>query len=95
MESQKLSSLLDPKKKELAKLQKLLRITQKQIDSAVEQGNDALLSLSEEYEELAEKKRELLREVEELEGRLSKIREKISYVENTYSRYLKAIKEEE
>lgn len=93
MKNQKLNSLLGPKKNELAELQRLLRTTRDQIDSAVEQGNDALLSLSDEYEELAEKKRNLLREVEDLEGRLREIKDKLNYAENTYSKYLKAIKE--
>ena len=54
MKSQKLNSLLEPKKNELAELQRLLKATQNQIDDAVEQGNNALLSLSDEFEELAE-----------------------------------------
>lgn len=93
MKNQKLNSLLEPKKNELAKLQRLLKATQNQIDSAVEQGNDALLSLRDEYEELAEKKRQLLRDVEELEGRLGEIKDKLNYAENTYGKYLEAIKE--
>ena len=95
MKSQKLNSLLEPKKKELAELQGLLRTTQSQIDDAVEQGNSALLSLREEFEELAEKKRGLLREVEDLEGRLQNIKDKINYAENTYGKYLAAIRENE
>ena len=93
MRSQKLNSLLEPKKNELAELQRLLKATKNQIDDAVEQGNNALLSLSDEYEELAEKKRNLLREVEDLETRLGEIKDKLNYAENTYGKYLKAIKE--
>lgn len=95
MKSQKLNSLLEPKKNELAELQRLLKATKNQIDDAVEQGNNALLSLSDEYEELAEKKRNLLREVEDLETRLGEIKDKLNYAENTYGKYLKAIKENE
>lgn len=95
MKSQKLNSLLEPKKNELAELQRLLKATQNQIDDAVEQGNNALLSLSDEFEELAEKKRGLLREVEDLEDRLKKIKDKLNYAENTYGEYLEAIKENE
>lgn len=95
MRNQKLNSLLEPKKSELAGLQKLLKATQSQIDDAVEQGNNALLSLSGEFEELAEKKRNLLREVEDLETRLKEIKDKLNYAENTYGKYLKAIKENE
>ena len=93
MKNQKLSSLLEPKKTELSELQRLLKATRKQIDDAVEQGNDALLSLQDEFEELASKKRQLLREVEDLEGRLGEIKDKLTYAENTYGRYLDAIKD--
>lgn len=92
MKNQSLNSLLKPKKDELASLQKLLKTTRSQIDDAVEQGNNALLSLSDEYEELAEKKRSLLREVEKLEGELKELKEKLSYTENTYGKYLDAIR---
>ena len=95
MRNQKLNSLLEPKKNELAELQRLLKATKNQIDDAVEQGNNALLSLSDEYEELAEKKRNLLREVEDLETRLGEIKDKLNYAENTYGKYLEAIKENE
>jgi predicted nuclease with TOPRIM domain len=94
MKSQKLNSLLEPKKNELAELQRLLKATQSQIDSAVEQGNNALLSLSDEFEELAEKKRQLLRDIEALEDRYNKLKDKLDYTENTYGKYLAAIKEE-
>lgn len=93
MKNQSLNSLLKPKKDELASLQKLLKTTRSQIDDAVEQGNNALLSLSDEYEELAEKKRSLLREVEKLEGELKELKEKLSYTENTYGKYLEAIRD--
>ena len=93
MKSQKLNSLLEPKKNELAELQKLLKSTKTQIDDAVEQGNNALLSLSDEFEELAEKKRQLLRDIENLESELQELKEKVSYTENTYSKYLSTIKD--
>lgn len=93
MKSQKLNSLLEPKKNELAELQKLLKSTKNQIDDAVEQGNNALLSLSDEFEELAEKKRQLLRDIESLEDELKELKDKVSYTENTYSKYLSTIKD--
>lgn len=95
MKSQRLNSLLEPKKNELAELQRLLRTTQSQIDDAVEQGNNALLSLSDEFEELAEKKRQLLRDIDELEDRYEKLKNKLNYAENTYGKYLATIKENE
>ena len=93
MRNQKLNSLLEPKKNELAELQRLLRTTQSQIDNAVEQGNNALLSLSDEFEELAEKKRQLLRDIDDLEERYSKLKDKLNYAENTDGKYLATIKE--
>ena len=93
MKSQKLNSLLEPKKNELAELQRLLKATQNQIDDAVEQGNNALLSLSDEFEELAEKKRQLLRDIDDLEDRYNKLKDKLNYAENTYGKYLEAIRE--
>ena len=93
MKSQKLNSLLEPKKNELAELQRLLKSTQNQFDSAVEQGNNALLSLSDEFEELAEKKRQLLRDIDDLEDRYNKLKDKLNYAENTYGKYLEAIRE--
>lgn len=93
MKSQRLNSLLEPKKNELAELQRLLKTTQSQIDNAVEQGNNALLSLSDEFEELAEKKRQLLRDIDDLEVRYNKLKDKLSYAENTYGKYLATIKE--
>lgn len=95
MKSQKLNSLLEPKKNELAELQRLLRTTRNQIDSAVEQGNSALLSLSDEFEELAEKKRQLLRDIDDLEDRYNKLKDKLNYAENTYGKYLEAIRKSE
>lgn len=95
MKSQKLNSLLEPKKNELAELQRLLKATQTQIDDAVEQGNNALLSLNDEFEELAEKKRQLLRDIEGLEERLKNMKDKLNYAENTYGKYLATIKENE
>jgi predicted nuclease with TOPRIM domain len=94
MKSQKLNSLLEPKKNELAELQRLLKATQNQIDDAVEQGNNALLSLNDEFEELAEKKRQLLRDIESLEDRLNEMKDKINYTENTYGKYLNTIRKE-
>lgn len=93
MAKQKLSDLLEPKKNELSGLQRLLKDTQKQIDDAVEQGNNALLDLQDEFEELAEKKRELLREIEKLEEQFEHLTKKVKYAENTYGGYLEAIKE--
>jgi predicted nucleic acid-binding Zn-ribbon protein len=87
--------LLEPKKNELAELQRLLKATQNQIDNAVEQGNNALLSLNDEFEELAEKKRQLLRDIEGLEERLKNMKDKLNYAENTYGKYLATIKENE
>ena len=95
MKSQKLNSLLEPKKNELAELQRLLKATQNQIDNAVEQGNNALLSLSDEFEELAEKKRQLLRDIDDLQERYEKLKDKLNYAENTYGKYLATIKENE
>lgn len=95
MKSQRLNSLLEPKKNELAELQRLLRTTQSQIDDAVEQGNNALLSLSDEFEELAEKKRQLLRDIDDLQERYEKLKDKLNYAENTYGKYLATIKENE
>ena len=92
MKSQKLNSLLEPKRNELSELQRLCRDTKKQIDDAVEQGNDALLSLQDEFEELAAKKRDLLRQIEGLESELAAIKDKLDYAENTYSKYLSTIK---
>lgn len=79
-------------RKELSTLRQLLRTTQKQIDDSVEQGNNALLDLQREYDELAERKRELLREIERLTNKRDEIRLKMNVVENTYGQYLDAIR---
>lgn len=92
MKNQRLNSLLEPKKNELTELNGLLKSTRKQIDDAVEQGNTALLDLKDEFEELAEKKRNLIRQIEKLEDAFEKLNKKIKYVENTYGGYLDIIK---
>lgn len=92
MKNQRLNSLLEPKKNELTELNGLLKSTRKQIDDAVEQGNTALLDLKEEFDELAEKKRSLIRQIEKLEDEFEKLNKKIKYVENTYGGYLDIIK---
>lgn len=92
MGKQNLRNLLEPKKSELSELQRLCRDTQKQIDDAVEQGNDALLSLQDEYEKIAERKRQLLRDIEGLETELERLKKKVSVAENTYGNYLAEIR---
>ena len=79
-------------RKELSTLRQLLRTTQKQIDDSVEQGNSALLDLQPEYDELAERKRELLREIERLTNKRDEIKLKMNAAENTYGQYLDAIR---
>lgn len=79
-------------RKELSTLRQLLRTTQKQIDDSVEQGNNALLDLQREYDELAERKRELLREIERLTNKRDEIKLKMNAAENTYGQYLDAIR---
>lgn len=79
-------------RKELSTLRQLLRTTQKQIDDSVEQGNNALLDLQREYDELAERKRELLREIERLTNKRDGIKLKMNAAENTYGQYLDAIR---
>lgn len=79
-------------RKELSTLRQLLRTTQKQIDDSVEQGNNALLDLQREYDELAERKRELLREIERLTNKRDEIKLKMDVAENTYGQYLDAIR---
>ena len=71
-------------------MRQLLRATQKQIDDSVEQGNNALLDLQQEYDELAERKRELLREIEQLTNKRDEIKSKMSAAENIYGQYLEA-----
>lgn len=73
-------------------MRQLLRATQKQIDDSVEQGNNALLDLQQEYGELAERKRELLREIEQLTNKRDEIKSKMSAAENIYGQYLEAIR---
>lgn len=79
-------------RKELSTLRQLLRTTQKQIDDSVEQGNNALLDLQREYDDLAERKRELLREIERLTNKRDEIKLKMNAAENTYGQYLDAIR---
>ena len=73
-------------------MRQLLRTTKKQIDDSVEQGNNALLDLQQEYDELAERKRELLREIERLTNKRDEIKLKMNAAENTYGQYLDAIR---
>ena len=73
-------------------MRQLLRATQKQIGDSVEQGNNALLDLQQEYDELAERKRELLREIEQLTNKRDEIKSKMSAAENIYGQYLEAIR---
>lgn len=73
-------------------MRQLLRDTRKQIDDSVEQGNTALLDLQQEYDELAERKRELLREIERLTNKRDEIKLKMNAAENTYGQYLDAIR---
>ena len=86
-----LSSLVG-KEEELGDLRSLLAKTRKEIDVASEQGNEALLNLHLEYEELAEKKRDLLREIEQLELKRDNIKNKIRAAENLYGQYLEEIR---
>lgn len=87
----KLNNLLEPEY-ELKRLRELCKDTEDKIDNAVEQGNNALLDLQHEFDELASKKRDLLRDIEKLEDRYNALAEKIKYAENTYGGYLEAIK---
>lgn len=64
-----------------------------QLKKAIEQGNEALLDLQYEYEMLAEKKRNLLREIDDLEGKKERYENKMEVAENLYGKYLEAIKE--
>lgn len=89
--SAELSTLIG-KGGELADLRQLLAKTRKEIDDASESGNEALLNLQLEYEELAEKKRELLREIEKLENQRDGLQDKLRAAENTYGQYLKQIR---
>lgn len=74
-------------------MRQLLRTTQKQIDDSVEQGNNALLDLQQEYDELAERKRQLLREIEQLEEKRDNLLGKTKVAEGIYGEYLKTIRE--
>lgn len=91
VETPKLNELTK-NRKELSTLRQLLRDTRKQIDDSVEQGNTALLDLQQEYDELAERKRELLREIERLETKRDELKSKMSAAENIYGEYLDAIR---
>lgn len=88
---EKLSSLLG-KEDELSDLRSLLAKTRREIDSASEQGNEALLNLQLEYEELAEKKRNLLREIEKLEEKRDNTKDKLRAAESLYGQYLDEIR---
>lgn len=76
-----LNSLFDKSNDELA-----------QLKDAIKQGNEALLGLQYQYDLLAEKKRRLLREIDELIDKKGKYENKIEVAENTYGKYLEAIK---
>lgn len=91
MPKNQLNSLLDGKS-ELKELNNLLKTTREQVDSAVEQGNDALLTLQDEFDKLAEKKRNLLRDIEKLEDDYNRLKDKMGVAENTYGKYLDAIR---
>ena len=77
---------------DLASLRRLLADTESQIDRASKEGNDALLRLQMEYEELAEKKRQLLREIEKLEKKRDELKSKTEVAENIYGEYLNEIR---
>lgn len=79
-------------RKELSTLRQLLRDTKKQIDDSVEQGNNALLDLQAEYDELVERRNDLLREIEMLTNRRNEIESKMNAAENIYGGYLDAIR---
>lgn len=88
-----LSNLLEPDDRtELADLRSLLKKTQSQLSSAVEQGNQALLDLQDEYNELAEKKRKLLLEIDELTSKKKRLEDKTELAENLYGKYIEAIR---
>lgn len=89
-----LNSLLEPAddRTELVDLKSLLKKTQDQLSSAVEQGNQALLDLQDEYNELAEKKRKLLLEIDELTAKKERLENKTEMAENLYGKYIEAIK---
>lgn len=89
-----LNRLLDPAddRTELADLKSILKNTQDQLSSVVEQGNQALLDLQDEYEELAEKKRKLLLEIDELTAKKERLANKTEMAENLYGKYIEAIR---
>lgn len=89
-----LNRLLDPAdgRAELADLKSILKNTQDQLSSVVEQGNQALLDLQDEYEELAEKKRKLLLEIDELTAKKERLANKTEMAENLYGKYIEAIR---
>ena len=80
-------------KEELRSLRQLLKDTKKQIDDATETGNQSLLEMQLDYEELAAKKRDLLREIEQLEHKRDELRGKTEAAETLYGKYLKQIKD--
>ena len=73
-------------------MRQLLRDTKKQIEGSVEQGNNALLDLQTEYDELVERRNDLLREIETLTNRRDEIKSKMNAAENIYGQYLDAIR---
>lgn len=91
METPRLNDLTKSRK-ELSTLRQLLRDTKKQIDDSVEQGNNALLNLQTEYDELVERRNDLLREIETLTNRRDEIKSKMNAAENIYGQYLDAIR---
>ena len=88
-----LSNLLAPDDRtELSDLKSLLKKTEEQLSSAMEQGNKALLTLQDEYNELAEKKRKLLLEIDELTAKKERLENKTELAENLYGKYIEAIR---
>jgi uncharacterized coiled-coil DUF342 family protein len=79
-------------KEELRNLRQLLKTTKKQIDEATETGNQSLLEMQLEYDELAAKKRDLLREIEQLERKRDELKGKTEAAETLYGKYLTEIK---
>lgn len=80
-------------KEELRHLRQLLKTTKKQIDDAAETGNQSLLEMQLDYEKLAAKKRDLLREIEQLERKRDELKGKTEAAETLYGKYLKEIKD--
>lgn len=81
------------KNKELPSLRRLLDDTKKQIDSATEIGNQSLLELQFEYDKLAAKYRDLLRDVERLERKRDELKNKTEAAGTLYEKYLKQIRD--